>query len=513
MLYKVTYKNTTDEAQDVTITDSIPKYTTYVDGSADNGGKYADGKIAWTKKNVAVGETFEVTFKVKVDKDVNGKPLDNKANVKDGFNDSDTNQVHNPTPTEPVKEAFKPTDTKTNIDGKAIKGGDELLYKVTYKNTTGEAQDVTITDTIPQHTKYVEGSADNGGKYADGKITWTKKNVVDGETFEVTFKVTVDKDVNGAPVENKANVKDGVNDSDTNQVHNPTPTEPVKKAFKPADTKTNIDGKAVKGGDELLYKVTYKNTTGETQDVTITDSIPKYTTYVDGSADNGGKYADGKITWTKKNVADGETFEVTFKVKVDKAVNGKPLDNKANVKDGFNDSDTNQVHNPTPTEPVKDVFVPSDTKTNIDGRIVKAGDELLYKVTYKNTTGETQDVTITDSIPKYTTYVEGSADNDGKYADGKITWTKKNVADGETFEVTFKVRVDKNVDGQTVINKANVKDGFNDSDTNAIRNKTPKIPPVTNTGDTTPLMPFLFILATASLALMLMIVFGRKRQY
>lgn len=41
------------------------------------------------------------------------------------------------------------------------------------------------------------------------------------------------------------------------------------------------------------------------------DKIPAHTTFV--SADNGGKYAGGKVTWTKK-VADGETFKVTFTV-------------------------------------------------------------------------------------------------------------------------------------------------------------------------------------------------------
>ena len=44
----------------------------------------------------------------------------------------------------------------------------------------------------------------------------------------------------------------------------------------------------------------------------------------------------------------------------------------------------------------------------------------------------------------------------GAYANGEITWTKENVADGETVEVTFKVKVDENVNGQKILNKANV---------------------------------------------------------
>ncbi|MEB3090076.1 hypothetical protein, partial [Parvimonas sp. M20] len=88
--------------------------------------------------------------------------------------------------------------------------------------------------------------------------------------------------------------------------------------------------------------------------------------YVENSADNGGTFANGEITWTKENVADGETVEVTFKVKVDDNVNGEKILNKANVVDGNNNFDTNETTNPTATKPVKDVFDSKDDKTSID---------------------------------------------------------------------------------------------------------------------------------------------------
>ena len=486
LLYKVTYKNTTGKDQKVVIKDKIPEHTTYVEGSADNGGVYKDGEITWTKEKVADGETFEVTFKVKVNDNVNGEKILNKANVVEGNNNYDTNETTNPTPTKPVKDVFSPSDDKVSIDGNEVKAGQELLYKVTYKNTTGKDQKVVIKDKIPEHTTYVEGSADNGGVYKDGEITWTKEKVADGETFEVTFKVKVNDNVNGEKILNKANVVEGKNNYDTNETTNPTPTKPVKDVFDSQDDiapsqlfrddRISIDGNEVKAGQELLYKVTYKNTTGKDQKVVIKDKIPEHTTYVEGSADNGGVYKDGEITWTKEKVADGETFEVTFKVKVNDNVNGEKILNKANVVEGNNNYDTNETTNPTSTKPVKDVFSPSDDKVSIDGNEVKAGQELLYKVTYKNTTGKDQKVVIKDKIPEHTTYVEGSADNGGVYKDGEITWTKEKVADGETFEVTFKVKVNGNVNGEKILNKANVVDGNNKFDTNETTNPTPTKP-------------------------------------
>ncbi|WBB30847.1 GbpC/Spa domain-containing protein [Parvimonas micra] len=486
LLYKVTYKNTTGKEQKVVIKDKIPEYTTYVEGSASNKGVYKDGEITWTKEKVADGETFEVTFKVKVNDNVNGEKILNKANVVEGNNNYDTNETTNPTPTKPVKDVFDSQDDiapsqlfrddRISIDGNEVKAGQELLYKVTYKNTTGKEQKVVIKDKIPEHTTYVEGSADNDGVYKDGEITWTKEKVADGETFEVTFKVKVNDNVNGEKILNKANVVEGNNNYETNETTNPTSTKPVKDVFDSQDNKVSINGNEVKAGQELLYKVTYKNTTGKEQKVVIKDKIPEHTTYVEGSADNGGVYKDGEITWTKEKVADGEIFEVTFKVKVNDNVNGEKILNKANVVDGNNKFDTNETTNPTPTKPVKDVFDSQDNKVSIDGNEVKAGQELLYKVTYKNTTGKEQKVVIKDKIPEHTTYVEGSADNGGVYKDGEITWTKEKVADGETFEVTFKVKVNDNVNGEKILNKANVVEGNNNYDTNETTNPTPLKP-------------------------------------
>ena len=473
LLYKVTYKNTTGKDQKVVIKDKIPEHTTYVKGSASNKGVYKDGEITWTKEKVADGEIFEVTFKVKVNDDVNGEKILNKANVVDGNNKFDTNETTNPTSTKPKKDVFDSQNDKISIDGNEVKAGQELLYKITYKNTTGTKQTVTITDKIPEHTTFV--SADNDGTENSGTIKWVKE-VENGDSVTVSFKVKVNDNVNGQKILNKANVVDGNNKFDTNETTNPTSTKPKKDVFSPSDDKVSIDGNEVKAGQELLYKVTYKNTTGKEQKVVIKDKIPEYTTYVEGSASNKGVYKDGEITWTKEKVADGETFEVTFKVKVNDNVNGEKILNKANVVDGNNKFDTNETTNPTPTKPKKDVFSPSDDKVSIDGNEVKAGQELLYKVTYKNTTGKDQKVVIKDKISEHTTYVEGSADNGGVYKDREITWTKEKVADGETFEVTFKVKVNDNVNGEKILNKANVIEGNNNYDTNETTNPTPLKP-------------------------------------
>ena len=440
-----------------------------------------------TGKVTKEGTKYENKFKISINNDYNVE--------------SDPVRVF--TPKKPVKDVFDSQNDQVSIDGQIVKAGQELLYKVTYKNTTGKDQKVEIKDKIPEYTTYVDGSASDGGVYKDGEITWTKEKVAADETFEVTFKVKVKDDVSGEVIKNKANVLEGNNKFETNETTNPTSTKPKKDVFDSQDTQVSIDGQIVKAGQELLYKVTYKNTTGKDQKVEIKDTIPEHTTYVDGSASDGGVYKDGEITWTKEKVAAGETFEVTFKVKVDENAGGNTVKNKANVLEGNNKFETNETTNPVSTKPVKDVFDSKNDKVSIDGKEVKAGQELLYKVTYKNTTGKEQKVVIKDAIPAHTKYVEGSADNNGVYENGVITWTKEKVAPGETFEVTFKVKVDENVNGEVIKNKANVLEGNNNYETNETTNPTPKKPgkeiPRTGFGANTALYTALLGLSTVAL--------------
>ncbi|MBC2576893.1 DUF11 domain-containing protein, partial [Peptostreptococcus canis] len=98
--------NTTRKEQDVVITDKIPTHTAYIENSADNSGVYKDGIITWKKKLLA-GESITVSFKVKVNNNIDGVTLKNMAKVNDGKNDYETNETHNPTPEKTVPN--KPT--------------------------------------------------------------------------------------------------------------------------------------------------------------------------------------------------------------------------------------------------------------------------------------------------------------------------------------------------------------------------------------------------------------------
>ena len=211
---------------DVAITDTIPKHTTYVENSADHDGVYSDGVLTWTIDEVPAWGKVTVAFMVKVDENVEAETITNKAIVKEGNNTYTTNSVTNYTVDDDVnKEVFTASKTDVSLDGKKVTPGEELVYKIYYKNSSSEKAIVTITDKISEYTTYVDGSADNNGVYEDGVITWNLE-VAAGETVAVSFKATV-KDVPGAKVANTATIVEGKNSYTTNEVVNQIPAAPT----------------------------------------------------------------------------------------------------------------------------------------------------------------------------------------------------------------------------------------------------------------------------------------------
>ena len=295
-------------------------------------------------------------------------------------------------------------------------------------------------------------------KDKDGTVLQTKQNDAEGnvafDTINYTAAGTYTYTINEVVIEND-DIADDVHTCDVTvtvvdngngtltatadyssntftNIHN----ENLKDVVSAGNTTISVDGEIVEAGDTLTYTITYANNTSGAATVTVTDAIPANTTYVDGSASNGGVYADGVITWTIENVAAGETGTVTFQVTVNESSRGKTLENTAYVDDGENQSNTNAV---TTSVPVKDVVDASGS--SIDNESVQVGDTLTYKVTF-TLTEEATSVVVTDAVPANTTLVDGSISNNGSVSDGTITWDLGALAAG-TYTVSFKVTVDE----------------------------------------------------------------------
>ena len=473
LTYAVEYTNYTGKTVNVEIVDTIPAHTTYVPNTAESsvngviGSLGADGEtLTWSFPNVAPGATVVAKFQVTVNADADEVVIANEATVKDGENTYTTNEVHNHTDDEnPEKDVFAAGTPKVSIDGKQVKAGDELVYEITYLNTSGQDEKVVITDKIPDHTEFL--SADNGGSYDRGVITWTFDKVEAWDSVTVTFRVKVSADV---PEDQLITNTAAVNGKNTNTVYNHTYEQiPDKDATTTVGTAI-IDGSKVEVGDVLTYTIDHVNLTGEKQDITITDRIPAYTELVPDSISDYGKAENGVITWTFSDVEPWDVVDVSFKVKV--VGSNVIITNQAEVLEGNNTYKTDEIYHHTVDDPVKDVADAADAhRISIDGEYVRVGQQLLYSITYTNVTEQEETVTITDTIPEHTTYVDGSASAGGVNNRDVITWSDLKVPALSSITVHFVVAVNNETD-KVIENQAVVKVGENTYKTNKVTNHT-----------------------------------------
>ena len=214
-------------------------------------------------------------------------------------------------------------------DGKVAGVGDILTYTIQWvndavdENGNATAATVTVTDTIPEGTEYVNNSAQNATYDGDTKtLTWTIKNADPNATGTVSFRVKVTeaavKNDEDNTIENQATVEVGDNESkQTTKTETYVPEKSVTKYQpKDGDATTEVPQTGLKVGDQLTYTISYKNTEDTASMVTITDKVPTGTEFV--SADNGGALDEesGIVAWTLNEVQPGATGEVTMTVKV-----------------------------------------------------------------------------------------------------------------------------------------------------------------------------------------------------
>lgn len=341
------------------------------------------------------------------------------------------------------------TVTKTNNlpVGSAAEAGTDFVWTISYSVTGREtAPNVMLKDPLPTQVDFV--SASNGGTFdpATRLVTWSLGNLNPGASGSVTLTVHVKKPLpNNSYIFNTVTIVDDarVTDQDTDivRVH----SVPVL-----ALTKTNQPTGEVKPGDTIIYTLCYSNTgNGDATGVLLTDALPRYTSYVAGSATNGGTYdaAAGMLTWNLGTLAPDATGCVSFAVTVNMTIpgakdvsQGLTIDNTATLTSNELPPLTASTSNP-----LNALVKLALTKANNPTGEVMPGDTITYTICYANNgNANATGVVLKDAIPAYTTYLPGSAIGGAVYDEPNrmLTWNIGVLAPGESACVRFSVTVD-----------------------------------------------------------------------
>ena len=363
-----------------------------------------------------------------------------------------------------------------DIDGQLLSVGDSYVYTINWVNTEADANgnlvpaNVTVTDKLPAGVvlEAFEGEYADKGVASGQSLTWDlgKQPAGSHGSVRVRVKITEDavKDAQGAvcTVENKATVTVD-NKSYTGTTTNYVP----KKSESDAQDST---GSGVALGDELTYTIGYKNTEGAPATVTITDTVPAGTEFVEFAGDHkdaGSKDNDGNLTWKLTDVPAGQEGTVQFKVRVTEdafksgGASGN-ISNQASVAVGNKPA----VKTNTTTDQVSDGRLTlSKTVTAAEG-IVAPNKAFTFKVLLYQADGTTPlaGTFAYAGRPSGTngTYVSGqikSGDTIALKAGGSVTVTLPVGARYEVQELDSKGELMTSEDGFAVVDKANPQKG------------------------------------------------------
>ena len=363
-----------------------------------------------------------------------------------------------------------------DIDGQLLSVGDSYVYTINWVNTEADTAgnlvpaSVTVTDKLPAGVVFeaFEGKNADKGAVSGQSLTWNLGEQPAGNygSVRVRVKITEDavKDTQGAigTVNNTATVTVGKK-SYTGTTTNYVP----KKSENDAQDST---GSGVALGDELTYTIGYKNTEGVSATVTITDTVPAGTEFVEFAGDHkdaGSKDNDGKLTWTLADVPAGKEGTVQFKVRVTEdafksgGASGN-ISNQASVTVGNNPA----VKTNTTTDEVSDGRLTlSKTVTAAEG-ITAPNKAFTFKVLLYQADGTTPlaGTFAYAGRPSGTngTYVSGqikSGDTITLKAGGSVTVTLPAGAHYEVRELNSKGELMTSEDGFAVVDKANPQKG------------------------------------------------------
>ncbi|MCQ4165353.1 DUF7507 domain-containing protein [Tahibacter harae] len=322
--YTITLSNSGGAAAlNVGVTDPLDANVTFV--SADNGGSLTGSTVSWSGLTVPAGGTLALSVVVDV-----ADPLPagvtrviNLASVT-GTPPPDCTQAQLPpncvvTSTPGVIALSKALIAEGGSRPGIAEAGETLSYAITLSNSGGSAVNgFAVSDPLDANVVFV--SADNGGALAGSTVNWTNLSIPAGGSLVLNVVVRV-ADPLPAGVSQVINLahETGTTPPDCSSTPLPpvcvvTPTEASVAVSKALSGEDGSQAGIVEPGETLTYTITLSNNGGSVaNNVGISDRIDSNTTFV--SADNGGTFAAGLVSWSGLSVPAGGTLQLSVSVR------------------------------------------------------------------------------------------------------------------------------------------------------------------------------------------------------
>ena len=330
------------------------------------------------------------------------------------------------------------------VDKQEAIEGEKVTYTVRIKNEGNLAKTVTLRDTLPAGLTFDKNTLIQVGNLG---TVYTEQNLKNGIPVEVPAKGTVDvtfagivdvlaNDVFSKTLENQATVDNELTNKVTTNVTKPNIT--AHKESAPSS------GSKVVEGDEITYKIKVRNDGTREGRVTVKDTIPAGTTFVEGSIKIGDaiditKNATDLANGINLTVGVGKEVAVEFKVTVNKLANGTKIKNTAYINEGKEDKKVPEEPEHTYVEPKAEQNITKNGTVKIESLEQEITYNIAYTARITDYKGNAK-VVLVDKLPY--AIDEARSDLAGRAYNAEsntITWEEpvENIQLTETKEVTI----------------------------------------------------------------------------
>jgi uncharacterized repeat protein (TIGR01451 family)/fimbrial isopeptide formation D2 family protein len=389
-------------ATGVVVTDAVPAGTTFVSASTPFAGP---PPVQWTIGNLDIGASRTFTMVVQATSIISGTPLVNTARVSSNEGVSNTATVTNPLGLADVA-VEKDVDPVT-----PIAAGDTLTWTITYRNLGNvPAQNVVITDVVPNTMNWDGSFVATPPLSSPVQGTWVlSAPLAPGASGTIVFTTT-------------SQITSSLSALLTNTVSITTTSVEVTTAnntdiaVSPSirvELSKDVFRSPVNIGEQVSYTLRLTNTGGFTLTaIPLTDTFDStYLQFVTASPFPTSVSGD-QLAWSSVGtpLLAGQSTSVVVTFLAISTTNGLSTTNTATATAASGSTVTRRpVTDTADVQITSPALVIHKRSANSNGDPLRPGERITYTIVVTNTgDGTASNVTVSDALPAFTTFVAGS---------------------------------------------------------------------------------------------------------
>lgn len=434
IVYTLSYANNGNAtATNAVLVDTLPLGVDFV--SATSGGIYREDirTVSWNLGNLRPGQAGSVSLEVKTRADLNhGVVIENNASLT-----SDQENLNIQESTSIVRPSIL---IEKQVDKTDASPGEILNYTLRYKVLNVAAENVVISDTVPNHLTNI--NIQDGGSLDHGVVQWSLGKVEPSINWlELHYSATIEFPLdNGTVIANFATVaSDECSAKDSNKVQTTIHSAPILSLDK-SDLSDPVEV-----GQNITYVITFSNTGNmNAYNVSLVDALPTGTVFI--SASHGGTYSDSTklITWPIGTLLVGQSLNYELVVKI----NNDLKDNTV-ISNGVTlNSDQGSKTDEEQTTAVRPFLI---IEKIVDKISAFPSNILNYEIRLKNDGGaDAQNVVVSDIADSNLENIQ--VEDGGSLIGNTITWLVGLVTKGSSWiYLHFSGQIKSPLDNGTVI--------------------------------------------------------------